>query len=260
MKTRILTLAAAAAFAAAAVLANAGAAGASTPDMSARASVHRDSVKPTLMNKPDKMSQEQWYSTNPFYGFSYATQSVYFTNGLNARKTIEDMKRGQAIVKYEGKTYDQSNWQAYQTLVNTSDRFQLFGLKRWYDNDTTNNNWLPYDKDKKFLVPAAEVNGHYPVKAGKTFDPSKGFDPNYFSSKADQNSWLKNNKILLNHDPFNDMYEDYTDLDCILGALWMYSDGLTPAPNDGVWRKSWNRVKSASPTFNAATGTSPYRS
>lgn len=220
-----------------------------------------------LLSRPSTMSPDQWYSVDPRTGFSFATMSVAYKNGARAAQILDGLKAGNGAVYAGGVNYTPSMWREFARYIHHSPNFMLYGLKRWYDADTTNDGFMTYDPSKVWQTPVPPDGDGNPIGVvpGVSYDAHLGFNPNYFASKAEQDAFVADMGIIFNRTPFENMFwpggqkSVYDDYECFAGGLFMYSDGTTPSPNSGEWAESWNRAKPEGFDAASADGSSPYR-
>lgn len=153
-----------------------------------------DKTKP-LLTKPSTMTDAQWTSFNPRYGFSFKDQARIWQLSHGIPDKVVALKNQSGVLCIGSKCFNKTQWKEYQAFLESNPSYKVSGLVKWRDNDPNNNYFMTYNSSKKFLTEARTFVGGVPQLKTGEYDPRKNYNPNYFSSAADMASWFKRNGI-----------------------------------------------------------------
>lgn len=221
---------------------------------SSSVSLKRDTTKPSVLTATDAMRVSgEWESIDPRTGYSFSQQSTYWQKSRKIAKDIYEAKmvgdKNRKIIV--GKCqYTVGQLSSLEKCLKAQTNGNLYGVWRWVNEDSSDNLFNSYSPNKKFLK---IYTLHYSY-GGDFFHAKIGYNPNYFSSKAEQDSWVKRNGVIVTPTEYTDTASTpKKKASIVIGSGHTYSSSYKFKYSDGK-----------SPGYAGASystkGTSPFKS
>ena len=225
-------------------------------------SATRDRTKPSVLTATTTMKLSgQFESIDPRTGYSFSQQATYWTKS----RAIAD---GLYMAKHDAGTYSmpgtfgkvvtKNNWKEAEAFLKKQTNGNMYGVWRWTNEDSSDNLFNTYNASKpfkkintaSFTYNEAECQRSIAQYGYCDYSPSFGYNPNYFSSAADQAAWVKKYNVSVTPTTYN--YGKTATIVTGWGHTYAseykfkYADGMSPGFGSSVLP-------------SATKGTSPFR-
>lgn len=206
----------------------------------------RDRTKPKVLAATTMMQLSgQYQSIDPRTGYSFSQQATYWANSRRVADGLYTAKFG--IGDYPLAlfgTVTKNNWKQAEAFLKKQTNGNMYGLWRWTNEDSSDNLFNGYDANKpfkkintaSFTYNEAECQRSISKYGYCDYSPMSGYNPNYFSSAAEQAAWVKKYNVSITptkYGPVNGKMQSarivtgwgHTNAS---GYMFKYSDGTSP--------------------------------
>ena len=218
----------------------------------------RDRTKPRVLAATTTMKLSgQYESIDPRTGYSFSQQATYWTNSRRIADGIYTAKFG--IGDYPLAlfgTVTKNNWKQAEAFLKKQTNGNMYGVWRWTNEDSSDNLFNAYNASKpfkkintaSFTYNEAECQRSIAKYGSCDYSPSFGYNPNYFTSKADQDAWVKKYKVTVMPTSYNYGKTAY------IVTGWGHTNA-----SDYKFKYSDGKSPGYTGVASSATGTSPFK-